>query len=744
MNRKLAVFLYFAVSVSAAWAQAPKEQSNEEKVTSLQEARKLLALSLADTFARSTETLQSSLAGRSSRNSLQIASGIPNPGLLNPNSIGSNIEQKAQAEKRLAGINYGNAESYSNFLREQSQSYQRRLEATRYDSIPDVFQYQLRSDIYWRLGMIKSAESLNDVGGNINLVWLTDATEQRVLAFPVQSLRSNPRYGAVDNYREGFARVKKNQVYGFMTIAGAEAIPCQYEQAEPFNDGRALVKKYDWHFVNVNGEESESLGDVESAKALRWGFSLVKLKVPAATKKVAVAQVAIIDNSYDKTRKPVSDTYEDIVPFGNTDLFLVKVNKKFGLIRIDGKLRTEIIYDRIEVLNFRGLAKVEVDKKYGIIDSTGAIKLPAVYQEISEVNPLGVTTLRSEEGVFLLRLEGFKMSRAYLSVSAFDARNTAIVQDKNRRFGMINSLLQEVITPGFSSFGAFNQYELAPVCREEGKCGFIDRNGTEAIPTRYKEVERFNNYGYVVVRQVIEDCRKTGKANPCVTDLVCDLGGNVIIGNDDTSPDRYRYQLTDTLLSTFLVVRVSQNSSYEGSDVKRTLFHLVSRGQKRNITPIPYESLKGYDRHLLFTVRRDGKWGLIDTTGKVIVKCIYNEIMMPREGLYAVKFDNNKYGFIDPNGKLRINYEYDEVKAFKNGLAIVSKGANRMGLINMFNAKIAPCSFKNVEYLDMDKLELTDSRGEKYVINVSGECQSNCTKFEEILRKANQEESTPK
>jgi hypothetical protein len=113
--------------------------------------------------------------------------------------------------------------------------------------------------------------------------------------------------------------------------------------------------------------------------------------------------------------------------------------------------------------------------------------------------------------------------------------------------------------------------------------------------------------------------------------------------------------------------------------------------------------------------------------------------MYSTEGLYGVKFDNNKYGFIDKKGKVQIAFDYDEVRPFNNGLSIVSKGPGKLGVINRFNAKIAPCYFTEINILPATKqFELIDNIGSKFILNSNGDCVTNCTRFDEIRKLANQ------
>jgi hypothetical protein len=72
------------------------------------------------------------------------------------------------------------------------------------------------------------------------------------------------------------------------------------------------------------------------------------------------------------------------------------------------------------------------------------------------------------------------------------------------------------------------------------------------------------------------------------------------------------------------------------------------------VTTQGYKSIRKFDTNQLFPVQKEGKWGLIDTSGRVVAKPAYKEMLYSTEGLYGVKFDNGKYGFIDKKGKYKL------------------------------------------------------------------------------------------
>jgi hypothetical protein len=62
----------------------------------------------------------------------------------------------------------------------------------------------------------------------IGLVESKDMEGKKILAFPLEKLKANVRYGFIENYKQGFARIKKDQVWGYLNLCGDEVIPVSY------------------------------------------------------------------------------------------------------------------------------------------------------------------------------------------------------------------------------------------------------------------------------------------------------------------------------------------------------------------------------------------------------------------------------------------------------------------------------------------------------------------------------------
>ena len=66
----------------------------------------------------------------------------------------------------------------------------------------------------------------------------------------------------------------------------------------------------------------------------------------------------------------------------------------------------------------------------------------------------------------------------------------------------------------------------------------------------------------------------------------------------------------------------------------------------------------------------NGKWGLIDKAGKIIIDLKYDRSIYFHEVLAGVGI-KGKYGYIDKTGRFIIAPKYDSVSPFHEGMAVI-------------------------------------------------------------------------
>ncbi len=95
----------------------------------------------------------------------------------------------------------------------------------------------------------------------------------------------------------------------------------------------------------------------------------------------------------------------------------------------------------------------------------------------------------------------------------------------------------------------------------------------------------------------------------------------------------------------------------------------------------------------LAEVKRNDKYGFIDTTGTEVVPVKYDKVDDFSEGLAGVKL-NDKWGFIDTTGQEIIALKYDEVGYFSEGLASVQLN-NKFGFVNTTGQEVIPLIYED-------------------------------------------------
>ncbi len=573
------------------------------------------------------------------------------------------------------------------------------------------------------MAMLQSASCLEEQKSDRLFVKQKDLDGNDIVAYPLDSLRTNARYGLVENYREGFARIKKDQVFGFLNLCGDEVIPCQYETSEPFNGGKALVKKVVWYFIDGTNNETDVLTNVVDAKALTQGVSLVKFKDN---------KYAFINNKYDETKKPISNLYDDIKPFFGKEIFKVKLGNLYGLINLQGQVLLNAAYDFVEPSGVAHLYRIGQSGKIGLLDSLWKIKFDPNFSQILDFDANGLAIAQSNGQYCLLSSRTYKSSKFYKYIAPFNKFGLAQIQDDAGLIGLINTDLNVIFEPRYTSISDFNDLVLAAVSNVDRKFGFINGEGKEVIKPQFDEVGKFNKFGLVLVK---EDFRDGKNKLYKVAQIYNHKGMAVITKDNDTTGVSasltINYDFVDTLMNgKYLIAKKTIDGDFIGH-------HIVDMGAYRLLTKVPYTEISEHDEQAIFRYKYQNRWGMMDTTGKVVLQPTYMEIKTPGEGYYAVLDSTEKYGFIDKRGKIQIPFEYNDVKSYKKGHCVVTtKGRQNWGLINKFNAKVVPCYFRTVNMLE-DRIEMTDDKGNKFMIDEKGDCVDNCPKFEEIRRKAN-------
>jgi hypothetical protein len=132
----------------------------------------------------------------------------------------------------------------------------------------------------------------------------------------------------------------------------------------------------------------------------------------------------------------------------------------------------------------------------------------------------------------------------------------------------------------------------------------------------------------------------------------------------------------------------------------------------------------------IYTVKKDGKWGLMDEAYKIVISCSYENIDLSfarktfdtlGSTLYPVKL-NGKWGVINQDNKWTIPAENDSILRLEESGLVVAIRDNKMGLIDLKNRILYPFKYN---YIKRESVNDITDKNKNYLVN------SGCTNCED-------------
>lgn len=242
-----------------------------------------------------------------------------------------------------------------------------------------------------------------------------------------------------------------------------------------------------------------------------------------------------------------------------------------------------------------------------------------------------------------------------------------------------------------------------------GKWGVIDNNGNIVLNCEYDSMIIIPDKSqdvFVVVDGINYDTEK-------YTTRIIDEKGNIIIeGYSDAMP----LENSNSNESWYEenILRYSMNGKYGLLDFRGNVI-VTAIYDKIEVVPGIKKSLY---------VEKDGKKGLINsTTGEVIIEPQYTEIVSctdKHETGYIVKNDNNKYGLIMTDKNQILECKYDEIKHVASDTYYCAREGQKLEIINTLGQVILDKNFDDVAELNADNFVIIKD-GKYGVISASGD-----------------------
>jgi len=296
-----------------------------------------------------------------------------------------------------------------------------------------------------------------------------------------------------------------------------------------------------------------------------------------------------------------------------------------------------------------------------------------------------------------------------ISSNPTDLTNKRLIPYKKKNhFGYVDENKKIVIEPkDFYKAGRF--IDGLAIVGSVIRAGIIDKTGKEIVPSKYYEVEPFQE-GLALVRSDVSNPRygfvdKTGKE---VIPLKYDYAESFSEGLASVKFNG-KYQFIDKSENVVIPPSDKYTSTYQGS-FDEGLAKVASKDKDDKYgfidktgqiaIPLQYDYAGKFSEGLAVVKVKD-KLGFIDKTGKMVIspKFYYewNE-GMPNfsEGLACLCLGNeSKCGFIDKTGEFAIAPQYTRCSIFSEGLASVESG-DLEGIIDKTGKQIIPFKYRYI------------------------------------------------
>lgn len=315
-----------------------------------------------------------------------------------------------------------------------------------------------------------------------------------------------PKFNMASEFYDDYANVIKDSLYGYVNKDGKETYLENYTDVFFYYGNTGIAKKNGkYGLINRKGD---SLTEFKYTMVSNFGFNHFKCQTENKKSHILDSNGNVIFNR--SLKFDIQSHYFDkdsIIIFRET----IDRKKLNGLVSINEKVIIQPKFENIYFINDSELYVVKNNKKFGFIDKSGKVVIPLIYDKVGfNINDNLIPALKDGKWGFINRENETKIPFEYDDANAF-LNGLAFVK-KGENYGCINTKnkikvkfnLKKTKYPFFTN-------DLA-LFEENGKYGFINKKGRIKIPAIYDKALPFvNELAYVEVDGKVGYINKKGE-----------------------------------------------------------------------------------------------------------------------------------------------------------------------------------------------------------------------------------------
>jgi hypothetical protein len=226
-----------------------------------------------------------------------------------------------------------------------------------------------------------------------------------------------------------------------------------------------------------------------------------------------------------------------------------------------------------------------------------------------------------------------------------------------------------------TSFNNLEKLDSNRILAKSGQWGIIDDLGKEIIPFEYDSIYQKSTQLLALSKQ----------------------GRTAIMNREFKMILPYTFGYIGRMIGDFFV---AQNGTYYG------FYHQSGK----EIFPWVYHEIYYNENQSILLLKKDTKWALADTSGKLFSSFIFDEIRMAKkpiqnnEQIIAIRI-NKLWGFLSKTGKLILTPQFESISSWNNESFIV-RNNKHIGFYNAEGDKIYDTIYDDIKFIDEQLLAI--------------------------------------
>ncbi len=486
-----------------------------------------------------------------------------------------------------------------------------------------------------------------------------------------------------------FNLIKAQYVYGLVDLQNHLIIPLQYKNIYPLGTLRFAVENRNGK-IGLVGEDGRAIIDfkIDSISQFYKSRAIIyqNLKQGLIDRdgKILVEPnylaIKIVDEDKVALLMPhewllINEKNETQLNFFADELFpaedgitIYSNGNRYGLLDATLNVVLTAHYDNLTPLG-NNYYRAQKNQKTGVIRSDNSISIPLLYDSLDWSEKL-FRAFKKASGWSLVTIDNeIKTQKNYDWIG--DHQQGLYPIKNNGFWGALNSEGEEIIHCVFDSLHEILEERLAVKFR--GQYGIIDSKENWLVAPQPFQLQLVNDSCYLELQPQNKFLRT--------------FAGEIIYFTDN------RVEFKNNTWIESLADGTIKTLDYQGRLLNRADPPKLDKLEK---VFLESEGMRG--------IKRDGKFGFVDSRGRLRIANRYDGIGDFSEGLAAIKL-LGKWGFIDLNDQIVINPNFESVGKFTQGISIISKNG-KAGAIDQNGKIVLALHYDSVHLQPNKKLHL--------------------------------------